>query len=217
MSSSSSVKVVSERVLRILRSLYDLKQVARDWHERCIVELLKLRFQQCVVDSCLLIHYERQIMLLIYVNDITIVVKAIFEVIWFKNDFKKMFKIKNSKKMKKILEIRIIRDRQRRTLRMNETHYFKKIIDRLYMRREDKHKLKVLTFLWTNTSLCVLRDLMMSIQINWSINKQLKIWCTSLFILVQISLSHWEDWVNISTIRQYIIVDRISNRRENEY
>ena len=30
MSSSSSVKVVSERVLRILRSLYDLKQVARD-------------------------------------------------------------------------------------------------------------------------------------------------------------------------------------------
>ena len=30
MFSSSSVKVASERVLRILRSLYDLKQVARD-------------------------------------------------------------------------------------------------------------------------------------------------------------------------------------------
>ena len=140
MSSSSSVKVVSERVLRILRSLYDLKQVARDWHERCIVELLKLRFQQCVADSCLLIHYERQIMLLIYVNDIAVVVKAIFEVIWFKNAFKKMFKIKNLRKIEKILEIRITRDRQRRTLRMNQTHYLKKVIDRLHMRREDKHK-----------------------------------------------------------------------------
>ena len=51
-----------------------------------------------------------------------------------------MFKIKNLKKIKKILEIRITRDRQRRTLRMNQTHYLKKVIDRLHMRREDKHK-----------------------------------------------------------------------------
>ena len=79
-------------------------------------------------------------MLLIYVNDIAVAVKAIFEVIWFKNVFKKMFKIKNLKKIEKILEIRITRDRQRRTLRMNQTHYLKKVIDRLHMRREDKHK-----------------------------------------------------------------------------
>ena len=51
-----------------------------------------------------------------------------------------MFQIKNLKKMKKILEIRITRDRQRRTLRMNQTYYFKKIVDRLYIRRENKHK-----------------------------------------------------------------------------
>ena len=138
--SSSSVKVDLERVLRILRSFYNLRQVARDWQERCIVKLLKLKFQYCVVDSCLLIYYERQIILLIYVNDIEIVVKTIFEIIWFKNVFKKMFKIKNLKKRKKILEIRITRHRQRRILRKNQSHYFKKIIDRLYIKREDKHK-----------------------------------------------------------------------------
>ena len=51
-----------------------------------------------------------------------------------------MFKIKNLREMKKILEIRIIRDRQERILHMNQTRYLKKVIDCLHIRREDKHK-----------------------------------------------------------------------------
>ena len=42
--------------------------------------------------------------------------------------------------MKKILDIRITRNRQARTIRLNQTHYLKKIIDRLYISKENKHK-----------------------------------------------------------------------------
>jgi len=38
------VKVRPSCALRVLRSLYGLKQAARDWHNRCIIALSKLGF-----------------------------------------------------------------------------------------------------------------------------------------------------------------------------
>jgi len=77
MFSSSEMKVKSDCVLRVLRSLYDLKQAARDWHDRCVTALSELGFAQCAADSCLLIHRSKEIMLLLYVDDIVIVCKSL--------------------------------------------------------------------------------------------------------------------------------------------
>ncbi len=77
MSSSSEVKVRPDCALRVLRSLYDLKQAARDWHDRCVAALSKLGFVQCAAHSCLLIHRSKEIMLLLYVDDIDIVCKSL--------------------------------------------------------------------------------------------------------------------------------------------
>ncbi len=41
---SSEVNIASNHVLCILHSLYDLKQAAWDWHEWCVIKLLKLSF-----------------------------------------------------------------------------------------------------------------------------------------------------------------------------
>ena len=71
----SGVDISPGKAFRVLWSLYGLKQAARDWHEKCITEMIKLSFQQCVTDSCLLIHYQKRIMVLLYIDDILIAFK----------------------------------------------------------------------------------------------------------------------------------------------
>ncbi len=140
MSFSSEVKVKSDCVLRVLWSLYNLKQAAQDWHDRCVTALSELNFAQCAADSCLLIHRSKEIMLLLYVDNIIIVCKSLSNIKWFKHEFQCVFKVKNLKKMKKILDIQITCNRKIWILRMNQTHYLHDILERLNM-KQDKHKI----------------------------------------------------------------------------
>jgi len=72
---TSSFKIITifNYILCILCSLYDLKQAVRDWHEWCVIEFLQLNFHQSNVNSYLLIHTVKSIMLLLYVNDIIMI------------------------------------------------------------------------------------------------------------------------------------------------
>ena len=45
MIASFELKISFNKILRVLRLLYELKQVARDWHNKCVKMLLKLDFQ----------------------------------------------------------------------------------------------------------------------------------------------------------------------------
>ncbi len=139
MFSSSEVKVRLNYALRVLQSLYDLKQAAQDWHDCCVIVLSELNFVQCVADSCLLIHESKEIMLLLYINDIVIIFKSLSNIKWFKHEFQCVFKVKNLRKMKKILDIQITCNRKTWILWMNQTHYLHDILERLNM-RQDKHK-----------------------------------------------------------------------------
>jgi len=139
MSPPAGVTIAPGRVLRVLRSLYGLKQAARDWYESCVKELKKLGFHQCPADPCLLLmHSDRSLMLLLYVDDISISGRSLADIDWFKNAFGSIFKVKDLGEMKKILGIRITRNRPERTLRMDQTHYLEEVLKRLQM-RADKH------------------------------------------------------------------------------
>ena len=127
------------QALLIKKSLYGLKQAARDWHAKCMKELLKLGFAQTKADPCLLHHPEKGIYLLVYVDDITVASKSLKEVKWFKDTFGKVFKTKDLGELSKILGIRIFRDRKNRMLRMDQTHYLNEVLDQLHM-STDKHK-----------------------------------------------------------------------------
>ncbi len=139
MFSSSEMKVKSDCVLKVLQSFYDLKQVAWDWHDHCVTALSELDFAQCAANSCLLIHRSKEIMLLLYVDNIIIVCKSLSNIKWFKHEFQCVFKVKNLKKMKKILDIQITCNRKTRILWMNQTHYLHDVLKRLNM-KQDKHK-----------------------------------------------------------------------------
>ncbi len=139
MFSLSEVKVRLNCALKVLQSLYDFKQAAWDWHDCCVTALSELDFAQCIADSCLLIHELKEIMLLLYIDDIIIIFKSLSNVKWFKHEFQYVFKVKNLKKMKKILDIQITCNRKTQILRINQTHYLHDVFKRLNM-RQDKHK-----------------------------------------------------------------------------
>ncbi len=87
MSSLLEMKVRFNCALRVLWSLYNLKQAAWDWHDHCVTMLSELNFTQCTADSCLLIHKSKEIMLLLYVDDIVIIFKSLSNIKWFKHEF----------------------------------------------------------------------------------------------------------------------------------
>ena len=71
------IEVALNCALHIMWSLYELKQAVRDWYEWCVVKLVKIEFHQSNADLCLLLHSQKDIMLLLYVDDIVIVFTAI--------------------------------------------------------------------------------------------------------------------------------------------
>ena len=61
------------KVLHLLKSLYGLKQAPLAWFERLSSALAELGFLSCSFDSCVFISPEYNVIILIYVDDITTV------------------------------------------------------------------------------------------------------------------------------------------------
>ena len=78
------LKIPSGSALLLRRSLYGLKQGARDWNEDCVATLFTLGFRQSLVDPCIFIHRERRLIIGLHVDDILIAGSHITDVIWFK-------------------------------------------------------------------------------------------------------------------------------------
>lgn len=116
-----------------------MKQAARHWNQLCVSKLIKIGFTQPEVDPCLLIHHERKIMIMTHVDDIPIAAPKLEDVLWFKKELGKVFKIKDLGEPDKILGMRITRDRKNGTLKLDQGHYIKENLARIRMIKETAH------------------------------------------------------------------------------
>ena len=106
----------------------------------CTAHNVKLiEFHQSDADPCLLLHSQKNIMLLLYVDNIVVTSAATSAVTWFKKSLAAVFKVKDLRETQKILDIWIICNCKRWTLCMDQTHYVKKMLQDLHM-KTDKHK-----------------------------------------------------------------------------
>ena len=96
-----------------------------------IKALLGIGFRQYTADPCFLIYDERGILLLVYVNDICVAANLIIQVNWFKSSFKRLFKVKDLGEIEKILRVKIIRNRSKRIIRMDQIFYLKIVLKRI--------------------------------------------------------------------------------------
>jgi hypothetical protein len=115
--------------LRIVRSLYGLKQSARDWHQKCTGVLIGLGFNQSKADPCLYVHPETGMIILVYVDDLVLAAKERSTIDSFKTEFAKTFKIKDLGEIQKILGIRVIRDRKARTITLDQSQYLNGVLN----------------------------------------------------------------------------------------
>lgn len=62
---------------------------------------------------------RKKLIILVYVDDMTIAGPDLDDIQWFKREFGKIFKIKDLGETEKILGVRVIRNRQEGTLKIN--------------------------------------------------------------------------------------------------
>ena len=58
---------------------------------------------------------------------------------WFKSSFKRLFKVKDLGEIEKILGVKVIKNRSKRMIRMDQTSYLKMVLERMEM-EYNKHK-----------------------------------------------------------------------------
>jgi hypothetical protein len=121
------IEVKPGHVLKILRSLYGLKQAARDWNQTCTTVILALGFHQSQADLCIFIH-DSGIILGVYVDNFVVAARHLKDVKWFKSEFGSRFKIKDLGEIKRILGIRVTRNRAERWIELDQQGYIEKFL-----------------------------------------------------------------------------------------
>ena len=96
-------------------------------------------FYQSEVDPCLLIHKGRNLMVLTHVDDIPIAAPRLDDVLWFKKELGKVFKIKDLGEPTKILGMKLTRDRSNGTLKLDQEHYIQENLAKFGMTKETAH------------------------------------------------------------------------------
>ena len=74
--------------LRVLRSLYGLKQLVRDQNTLYKNELKKLSFKQSLADLYIFVYNNKEITLLVYINNIAAAIKTNKDLTQFFNTFR---------------------------------------------------------------------------------------------------------------------------------
>lgn len=129
LSAPKGLNVKKGHVLQALRSLYGLKQAARDWNLLIKKELLSWNLTQSLADPCLYTH-PNGLQILVYVDDIVAVARSIKDIDWFYGLLSQRFHAKNLGETEKILGIRVIRDRPNRTIYLDQEQYITEVLAR---------------------------------------------------------------------------------------
>ena len=110
--------------------LYGLKQLGRTWHQRLHRLLLSLGFWQSLADECIYIRQDKDSIevISVYVDDFRLFADSKGGMIKLKGELSEKFQMTELGEMKKILGIRIERDREQGTLTMSQGHYIDVIL-----------------------------------------------------------------------------------------
>lgn len=121
------------KVCRLFKTLYGLKQSGRRWYQRLLEILVEiLGFLRCEVDQA--VFYKRVgtslIIVLVHVDDCTIVATALPLIIDFKASLAKHVEITDLGELHWLLGIEIRRERERRLIYLSQRSYLDSIIAR---------------------------------------------------------------------------------------
>lgn len=123
------------------KSLYGLKQAPRQWNEKFDNYMTEIGFVRGSYDNCAYIKVlpdGSRIYLLLYVDDMLVAAKNMFDIIELKKELSLRFEMKDLGAAKKILGMEITRNREAGELWLSQESYLKKILE-TYNKTEAKH------------------------------------------------------------------------------
>ncbi|GJR58873.1 retrotransposon protein, putative, ty1-copia subclass [Tanacetum coccineum] len=123
------------RVCKLKRSIYGLKQASRQWNKRFDDEIKKFGFTQNRDEPCVYLKASGSnvTFLILYVDDILIMGNNIPMLQDVKSYLGKCFAMKDLGEAAYILGIKIYRDRSRRLIGLCQSAYIEKILKRFHM------------------------------------------------------------------------------------
>ena len=132
-----------QKVCKLLRSIYGLKQASRSWNIRFDTTIKSYDFEQNVDEPCV---YKRVIdgkvvFLVLYVDDILLIGNDVRILSDVKSWLTNQFQMKDLGEASYVLGIQIIRDRKKRLLAMSQASYIDKILIRFGMQNSKKGNL----------------------------------------------------------------------------
>ena len=94
-------------VLRLLKSLYSLKQLKYIWNKKFKAVLIFMSFKLISTNNCVFINYDTDMMISLYIDDLLLFTRKLSTIDNVKQLLKRHFKMKNLDKSNIILSIQI--------------------------------------------------------------------------------------------------------------
>ena len=123
------------KVCKLKKSLYGLKQSARQWNKKLHSELANLGFTRLQSDRSIYLYArgELKIILPVYIDDLTFASKDTALIDKAVEDLSKVFKLRDLGETRFLLGIEITRDRKKRTISLSQHQYVVDLLERYGM------------------------------------------------------------------------------------
>jgi hypothetical protein len=133
------VKGKENLVCRLKKSLYGLKQAPRQWYLKFDRFMTEQGYSRCHSDHC--VYFKKLengsfIILLLYVDDMLVAGTNMQDINVLKKKLANSFAMKDLGAAKKILGMRITRDRKNHKLTLSQGEYTEKVLERFRMQNE---------------------------------------------------------------------------------
>ena len=124
-----------KKVCHLLKAIYGLKQASRQWHRKLRSALLDMGFTQLSADTSVYVyrHQGGITILMVYVDDITIMGNDAAHLISVKQELAKRFDLTDLGELDYFLGIRVTRDRKHRILELDQSKYIRDVLIRFQM------------------------------------------------------------------------------------
>lgn len=123
---SEGVEHLSDQVCELLKSLYELKQLANLWNKKITKTLKSIEFKLTLADTSVF-TYSHSIIIALYIDDMLILAKSLKELEEVKNQIKKTHLMKDLAAVSKILEIHVTHQNDS-SIKIDQGHYIKQVL-----------------------------------------------------------------------------------------
>ena len=114
-----------QKVLKLSKSLYGLKQAARQWNKKLHAVLTQMGFVRLQSDCSIYLYSKGEVKIIvpIYIDDITFASKSRTAIDATVAEFQKHFKIRDLGDTTFLLDVQVIRDRLKHTIVLSQHQY----------------------------------------------------------------------------------------------